>query len=198
MDFGMSYCPFHLIFISSCSWWHVDFSPGIWINPSMSIIPCVSLTSTLKECLLLRGGHISSLLHQDYTLRGRGTFSVTGSIGDAAARVLMPITIAIFRAIYLCAALDAVSVARRVVVATAAVRLDCITSHGGGEARVADICGRGVAHKTIRWDHRAAAQVPVKVLAEDARDAVQGHRIRARVQKADKGKVLMGVRLRWC
>lgn len=118
----------------------------------MSLIPCVSLTSTLKECLLLRGGHISSLLHQDYTLRGRGTFPVTGSIGDAAAaaRVLMPITNAILRAIYLCAALDAVPVGRRVVVATAAVRLDCITSHGGGEARVADICGRGVAHKTIR------------------------------------------------
>lgn len=110
----------------------------------MSLIPC-----TLKECLLLRGGHISSLLHQDYTLRGRGTFPVTGSIGDAAARVLMPITIAILRAIYLCAALDAVPVARRVVVATA-VRLDCITSHGGGEARVADICGRGVAQQTIR------------------------------------------------
>lgn len=66
----------------------------------------------------------------------------------------------------------------------ATVRFDRVAPHGGGEARVAHVCGRGMAQQAIRGDHWPAAQVPVKVLTEYAGHAVQRHRIRTRVQEA--------------
>lgn len=65
-----------------------------------------------------------------------------------------------------------------------AMGLDCITSHGGREAGVAYVGGCGVAQQAIRGNHRLAAEVPVEVLPEYARNAVQGYGVGARVQEA--------------
>lgn len=113
----------------------------------------------------------------------------------------MPITIVI-RAIYLqpdntatataAAQLDAVPVRNIVTIVThasAAMRFNCIASHGGREARVAHIRGRRVTQQPIRRDHRFAAQVSMKVLPKHARDAVEGHRVGARVQEAGHGYI---------
>lgn len=66
----------------------------------------------------------------------------------------------------------------------ATVRFDRVAPHGGGEARVAHVCGRGMAQQAVRGDHWPAAQVPVKVLTKYAGHAVERHRIRTRVQEA--------------
>lgn len=104
----------------------------------------------------------------------------------------MPITI-IFSAV-LCAAasftLDGgpAGKARTIIIDTAAtssaVRFNCIASHGGRKAGIAHVGGCGMAQQTIRGDHRSAAQVPMKVLSENARHAVKGYRIGARVEEA--------------
>lgn len=104
----------------------------------------------------------------------------------------MPITIIIvaIRPIQLCVSIavrdDTVPIC---VVAighnnTPAMGLDCITSHGGREAGVAHVGGCGVAQQAIRGNHRLAAEVPVEVLPEYARNAVQGYGVGARVQEA--------------
>lgn len=140
----------------------------------------------LEECLFLCGGQISSLLRRNDVLRGRGIFFVPTPRRIDASRFLMPITIIVIRRpIQQLGGAIAVPVRDyRTTTPDATVRFDRVAPHGGGEARVAHVCGRGMAQQAIRGDHWPAAQVPVKVLTEYAGHAVERHRIRTRVQEA--------------
>lgn len=150
------------------------------------------------------GGHISSLLQHNYALRGRrgGILSVSAvlRIDQDARRILMPITaivvgpVALPTAAAAAAALEIVAAGgggRSAVGCTvdiaAPVRLDCVPAHRGREARVAHIGGRRVA-QPVRGDHGPAAEVPIEMLPEHARHAVQRHRISARVEEAGGDK----------
>lgn len=132
---------------------------------------------------LVVGGQISSLLHFDYALRGR---HVLLRVDINAARVLMPITIAVRGIPVRLATLDAAAVSIRDVHVVVTLRLYCVSSHCGSETRVTHIGRRGLMVAVTVWRYdRATAEIAMKVLAKNARHAVQGNRIGARIQETN-------------